>query len=578
MFLISIYIRDNHEESETSQMKYIIEKKRLIFIGIISVIHSSIMVSFSLLMSELVNSIIGSNLKQFKLFVVLTIGFLLLQILSQINLAMIKNNYIKLNMKELKYKLSKKIFSYKYSDYNKKEVSDYISFFNNDINLLEENYYTQLVELISKAAQLILACIAICLINPLFLIIIIITMIISGVIPLLFSRKLSILNDDCLNKMEKTNGKLQNYFEGFSIIKSFNLIDNVTEDIRNSFNKVEDEKCKRKNVTEIIGTSLMCMTILLTLLTFILGGQLIFLNKLNIGILIALVQLLGYVIEPIVGIVSSISLIKSMDSIVKHCDEIMNYDDLNCIINNKLDIDYNNIQTIELKDVSFAYNNNETNGINKVSYKFEMGKKYAIIGPNGSGKSTMLKILAGYYNEYNGEVLINDIEYKNINEKDKSSLISYMEQKVFLFNWSIKDNITLFKDFSNNKYKEVIEELNIRQIADLYKENMVSEKLSGGEKQKIALSRFILKDSPILIADEPTSALDIDSKNTFETLLEKDNGIKIVVTHDLGEKLKNYDKILIMDSGELIKSGTYDELENDIINIVTKDDNVNLVI
>lgn len=557
-------------------MKYIIDKKKLIFIAIISGIHSLLLVLFSLLMSELVNSVIANDFTKFKLFVILIVGALILQVLSQIYLAIVKNKYIKLNMQYLKNKLTKKIFSYKYSDYNKKEVSDYISFFNNDIDLLEENYYTQVIDFITRCTQLILSCVAICLINPVFLGVIIITIIISSIIPLVFSKKLDILNNSYLNKIEKVNSKLQNYFEGFSVIKSFNIIDNVLDDIKNGFNDMETEKCKRKNIAEIIGTSLMCMTLLLTLLTFIVGGYLIFSNKLNIGILIALVQLLGYVVEPIVGIVSSVSLIKSTDCIIKHCDEIMDYDKSNCSEkNNEFNLEHNNIKTLELKDLSFDYNNGRK-GVDKVSYKFEAGKKYAIIGSNGAGKSTISKILAGYYSEYDGEILINDIEYKKISESEKFSLISYMEQKVFLFNWNIKDNITLFNDFNIKKYNRIIKDLKIEKISNLYEENIATKKLSGGEKQKIALARFILKKSPILIADEPTSALDIESKNIFESLLEEDNRIKIVVTHDLGKRLKNYDEILIMDNGKLIKSGSYDELKSDINNIVIEDNMISL--
>lgn len=557
-------------------MKYIFYKKKLIPIGTLSIVYSSLLVLLSLLMSELINSITNQDFKKFKILVILTILIFILQILSQIKLSFTKNNYIKLNMKNLKYKLLTSLFSYDYSKYRKKAVSDYISFFNNDIDLLEENYYTQFVELISKSTQLLLASIAICIINPVFLILIIITMLLSGMIPLIFSKKLSKVNDNFLMKTEKCNSKLQNYFNGFSVIKSFNLINKVINDLNNSFDQLESKKCEKKNLTEIISSTLMCMTVLLTLLTFIVGGYLIFSSKLNIGILVALVQLLGYVIEPIVGIISSLSLIKSMNISLVYCDEILNYNNLNNDLMSKSKLKLNDIKSLELKNLSFSYKANDKKCINKISYKFDIGKKYAIVGSNGSGKSTLLKILAGYYNEYEGDIFINNIKYKEISENDKNSLVSYMEQNVFLFNWNINDNIILSDDFNKIKYEEIIKELKIQKILEQYNDNkIVPENLSGGEKQKIAIARCLLKNSPILIADEPTSALDIESKNIFEFLIENSNKINIIVTHDLGENLKKYDEILIMNNGNLINIGKYDTVKDDINNIINFNKKIN---
>ncbi|RFT33517.1 ABC transporter ATP-binding protein, partial [Bifidobacteriaceae bacterium NR017] len=225
------------------------------------------------------------------------------------------------------------------------------------------------------------------------------------------------------------------------------------------------------------------------------------------------------------------------------------------------------IKSVVLRDVSYAYDADHK-VLKNVSLSLQAGKSYAIVGPSGAGKSSLINLLMGYYKDYEGGVKLDNHELSDVSKSSLYDKTTLMQQSVFMFDASILDNITLFKPFPDVEVDRVIHLAGLDDlIAAKGKDYQCGENgshLSGGEKQRIAIARSLLKRSEILLVDEATSALDNEtSANVTQSILNLQGILRLVVTHRLdANSLKQYDEILVMKSGELIERGSFEELMN----------------
>lgn len=221
--------------------------------------------------------------------------------------------------------------------------------------------------------------------------------------------------------------------------------------------------------------------------------------------------------------------------------------------------------SITLQNLNFSYSQ-EIPVLQNITYCFEAGKKYAIVGNSGSGKSTLLELLQGGYTGYQGQIRYDGRELRSFRPDSLYNLISVIRQNVFLFNSSILDNITMFRDFPEEKTalavrRAGLESLHAARGADTpCGENGSS--LSGGERQRISIARCLLQSTPVLLADEATASL--DSATAFEitsSILSLDGITRILVTHRLEEPLlRRFDEILVLKDGRLTEHGSFDSL------------------
>ena len=223
---------------------------------------------------------------------------------------------------------------------------------------------------------------------------------------------------------------------------------------------------------------------------------------------------------------------------------------------------------IILKNVSFAYS--EKNVLNNISLEIPKGKKVALVGLSGSGKSTIANLIVRFFDNYNGQILIENKDIKEIELVDLRNNISMVTQETILFNDSIANNIKYGKlDASEEEIRNVAETSGINEFSknlDNQLDTVIGEsgvKLSGGQRQRIAIARAILKNGPILIMDEATSSLDnITEKEVLKTIknLMKDKTI-LIIAHRLST-IEDSDIIYVLDKGKIESFGTHQELLN----------------
>ncbi len=224
---------------------------------------------------------------------------------------------------------------------------------------------------------------------------------------------------------------------------------------------------------------------------------------------------------------------------------------------------------IVLKDLSFCYPNRiDTKVLSKINISIKKGDQIALVGASGAGKSTITQLMMRFYENYSGNLFIDDTEITQLPLGDLRKQIAIVPQEILLFGGSIKDNIAYGKPDANRDEiilaaKKANADQFISEFTDGY-ETLVGERgiqLSGGQRQRIAIARAILRDPKILILDEATSALDSESENLIQQALEQlmQQRTSIVIAHRLAT-IRKADKIFVLEKGKIVESGKHEEL------------------
>ena len=330
----------------------------------------------------------------------------------------------------------------------------------------------------------------------------------------------------------------------------------------NSNAAVEQAKCNKRKLVTIISGLAGVAGVTAQLGTFLVGAFLALAGwGITPGILIVFIDLTANVINPIRELPGQLASRKAAIALIdKLADSLEdNVREEGTLIPNQLG------DGITLKNVTFGYESN-CNILHDINTTFDAGKKYAIVGASGSGKSTLLNLLMASHGNYSGEICYDGYEVKGISSESLYDIVSMIQQNVFVFNASIRDNITMFHEFPKAEVDRAIERSGLSKlIADRGEDYLCGENgsgLSGGEKQRISIARSLLKKSQVLLVDEATAALDAETAYQVSNAILGLNDItSIVVTHSLDEGLlRQYDGIITLKNGSIVETGTFDEL------------------
>ena len=358
----------------------------------------------------------------------------------------------------------------------------------------------------------------------------------------------------------------QESFSGITLIKSYSIEINNYE----SFNSLS-EKCKQSQISlvklQALFFPLMILLIgLSNLFVIYIGGLQYFEGKLEgIGTIAEFIIYVNLLTWPVASLGWISSIIQQAEASQKRINDFLKQ---KSDIVNTNNIELNISGDIEFKNVEFTYEDTGIKALRNINFKLNKGDKLGIIGRTGSGKSTLLNLIVRLYNINNGKIIIDTKNINSINIKSLRSQIGYVPQDVFLFSDTIENNIKFGS--INSTEKEVID---VCKIADIHNDiegfenkykTLLGERgvnLSGGQKQRISIARALIRKPKLLIFDDCLSSVDT---KTEENIIKSLNNLKysttsILVSHRISS-IKNADKIIVLNDGEIEEYGTHEEL------------------
>lgn len=441
-------------------------------------------------------------------------------------------------------------------------TANYISAFSNDAATVENGYLDMQFNILSNIIMLTGALLMMLMYHPLMTVIACTFFLLPIGVSYITGNRMETVERNISEKNSKLIATLKDSLSGFSIIKSFKAENAIFDLFAHNNTAAEQAKCKKRKLITVIGCLASVAGITAQLGTFLAGAWLASSGQ-NItpGILIAFINLTAYVIKPIQELPEQLASRKAAIALIdKLADSLEgNVRDEGMHIPNQLNTG------ITMKNVTFGYDT-ECDVLHNVSTTFDAGKKYAIVGTSGSGKSTLLNLLMAGHGNYSGQICYDGREVKDISSESLYDIVSMIQQNVFIFNASIRDNITMFHAFPAAEVERAIE---LSGLSKLIKERgedyLCGENgsgLSGGEKQRISIARSLLKKTKVLLVDEATAALDAETAcQVSGAILGLEGVTGIVVTHALNETLlRQYDGIITLKNGSIVESGTFDEL------------------
>ena len=377
----------------------------------------------------------------------------------------------------------------------------------------------------------------------------------------LILKKLYKLKEKILLNQEFLNKHLVRGFMELVVFRTNKKFDTEIKITKEGIKNIVDGKTKIKLVHEIFFT---VFALIVNILKVVVLGYAVLKSDLSVGAVVTVISLLGKAYEPIaIFNVEYVDYKLNKVTVNKYIELLDIKDDEALNSGLKLEELSGNV---EFKNVSYSYNN-EKNIINNLSFKINKNSSVALVGESCSGKSTIIKLIMGLIKYDKGNILIDDKELSKLNLNSFYDNVTYVSQEAPIFDGTLRENLIFDKKISD---EEIIKALNLVCLDKFYEklENGLDTELgekgvrmSGGERQRVALARLFFDDSKIIILDEATSAMDnITEKLVMENVVKKlNNKTLVVIAHRL-ETIKDVDKIYVLSDGIIQEQGKYNEL------------------
>ena len=525
--------------------KLIQNHKVLYFITLILIVSYSVVdLLKSILMSYIFDDHLLDSILNFIVIVLIFLGvYLIVSTLQQYVVEVLKN--------KIRYSLNQNLYQ-SYASRNielfqEKDSSEILNEFNNEVNVVIDNYVSSKLNVFSLTVSLILGSLYIANLSVEILIFLLLCAFITIFINSIFKNRLKKNQMNYLDSMKQWLCSIKNLCRCFSDIKILNLEKVFCDGLDIENKNLEQSTLKNNGFIKILTSINSFISQAMFFLTLLFGIVLIHYNRLTVGQLLGIAQASNMVILPIVNYANLRNMIQSSKPVLQKL-----LDDSVCYEENEPIVFDEQIHDIKIKHLSYSYGARQILDLNNLV--IDQGKKYLVIGKSGDGKSTFLDVLTKQ-KKADG-IYVNDTDLKDIQFSTYVDKFSYVNQNNDLLPFSFEQNITLGKEMSKYSLKELVTIFNLESIFDKERDNLDFEhlNLSGGEKQRICLARAMYRNKKWLFLDEAFSAIDkANSDRIHQFILSNPDLTVLSIEHKVTkETVSLYDKVSLFENKKIV--------------------------
>ena len=474
----------------------------------------------------------------------------------------LRNKLVRKIMSGYKNKVFQSILDRDYREFSKEISGKFISILTEHMKKIEQDYLHQYFNISKNLSLMIFSLIAMFIGNWFLTLLVIIVSSIAMLISGFIGKKSAFIQNRVMIAEQTYLAKIKDIIAGFLVIKSFNVKEAIYQDYSYVSENLE-EIYFTKGKFDVLSNVISQLSGMIVFLVAFGGGMyLVFNGYTSIGSVTAIVQLVNFVVMPVNEVGVGITKFRE-GQVTLEAFEVQDVPEFQ-MGKTKEYFD----EVITFSNVDFSYPNTEGRIFNHLSLKIQKGEKIAIVGRSGSGKSTLLNLLLRFYEVTSGHILIDNQDLQDISIESLYNLMTVVQQDVYIFDDTLKANITLNQSFTEYDIKQAVQQSGLESYVlenELGLQVLCGENgsnLSGGQKQRLSIARALIRKTPILLLDEATSSLDNQVTTEIEnSILKIQDLTALVVTHKLNELiLKKYDRILFMKDGSIVEDGSFDEL------------------
>ena len=492
------------------------------------------------------------------------IGAIVIFIYASLNFISLRlrNKLVRQIMSRYKNKVFKSILDRDYREFSKEKSGKFISILTENMKKIEQDYLHQYFNISKNISLMIFSLVAMFIGNWFLTLLVIIASIIPMMISGFIGQKSASLQNNSMIANQKYLAKVKDILAGFLVIKSFNVKEAIGQDYKNESEKL-DEIYFIKGKFDVLSNVISQLSGMIVFLVAFGGGMyLVFGGHTTIGSVTAIVQLVNFVVMPLNEIGMGMSKFREGQATLNSFE----VKDVIELQTGKRKEYFDDV--ISFSNVDFSYPNAEEKIFDHLSLQIKKGEKIAIVGMSGSGKSTLLNLLLRFYDVTSGYISIDNQDLQAISAESLYNLMTIVQQDVYIFDDTLKANITLSQSFTEDDIKKAVQQSGLESYIlenELGLQTLCGENgsnLSGGERQRLSIARALIRKTPILLLDEATSSLDNKVTTEIEnSILEIQDLTVLVVTHKLNKSmLKKYNRILFMKNGVIVEDGSFDNL------------------